>query len=100
MFPSALIHLVSLRSTVSGSSESPTKKRAKLPDGISPDDDDALALSGLNKGQIKKLQKEQAKLERKAAKAQEKEREKQATAERKRMRGAHIPLDLYNAYTP
>ncbi|ORX39441.1 SCA7, zinc-binding domain-domain-containing protein [Kockovaella imperatae] len=70
------------------SSESPSKKRAKLP--VSDDEDDEAPLvKGVKKVQMKKIQKEQAKLERKAAK----EREKIAVAERKRMRG-NGPVDL------
>ena len=83
-------------SLVVSSSESPSRKRIKLPGSPDDDDDGATPLSfkGLKKGQIRKIQKEQAKLEAKMERKLAKEREKVAIAERKKMRG-----ELYESFS-
>jgi len=66
---------------MSNESTSPTKKRLRVP---VEDHDPMVSTKGLKKSEIKKIQKEQLRLEKKAAK----EQEKAAIAERKRQRGA------------
>lgn len=65
---------------MSNESTSPSKKRLKMP---VDEQDSTVSTKGLKKSEIKKIQKEQARLEKKAAK----EQEKAAIAERKRQRG-------------
>jgi SAGA-associated factor 73 len=77
---------------VSNESTSPTKKRLKVP---IDDNDSTVSTKGLKKSEIKKIQKEQLRLEKKAAK----EQEKAAIAERKRQRGELIAHHLRVTYT-
>lgn len=64
---------------------SPSKKRARVLEAISLDDDelDPAAYKGLKKSEIKKLLKERERLKKRAAK----EAEKAQAAERRRARG-------------
>lgn len=69
-------------------SASPHKKRPKLP---SNEHLDPHLYKGLKKSEIKKLQKERMRVEKREAK----EREKFEVAERKRQRGDSLPLPPY-----